>query len=104
MKKITALLRTNFLMLIRQRALLIASLGLAIISMLVFGYLFGSTNSNKTLLGAVDQDHSSIAAQTVSQLHKSDALQLYTAAKAGEQQAPKDGQRDAVIIIPSASA
>ena len=45
MKKITTLLRTNFLMLIRQRALIITSLGLAIISMLVFGYLFGSNNS-----------------------------------------------------------
>ena len=101
MKKITALLRTNFLMLIRQRALLISSLGLAIISMLVFGYLFGSTNSNKTLLGVVDQDHSSISAQIVSQLQKSDALQVYTGANAGEQQALKDGNRDAVIIIPS---
>ena len=40
MTKIITLLRTNFIMLTRQRALIISSLGLAVISMLVFGFLF----------------------------------------------------------------
>ena len=56
MTKIFILLRTNFIMLVRQRALIITSLGLAIISMLVFGFLFGSNSSLKTVLGVVDQD------------------------------------------------
>ncbi len=100
MKNIFTLLRTNFIMLTRQRGLIISSLGLAVISMLVFGYLFGG-GSPKTLLGVVDQDHSAISAQIVSQLQKSDALQVYTGSNDEEQQALKDGHRSAVIIIPS---
>jgi ABC-2 type transport system permease protein len=77
MKKILTLLNTNFIMLTRQRGLIISSLGLAVISMLVFGFIFGGSGSPKTLLGVVDQDHSAISAQIVSQLQQSDALQVY---------------------------
>jgi ABC-2 type transport system permease protein len=101
MKKILVLLRTNFIMLTRQRGLLISSLGLAIISMLVFGFLFGGNGSPRTVLGVVDQDRSAISAQIVSQLQKSDALQVYTGSNDEEQQALRDGQRGAVIIIPA---
>ena len=38
MTNIITLLRTNFTMLIRQRALIISSLGLAVISMLVLAF------------------------------------------------------------------
>ena len=100
MTKIITLLRTNFTMLVRQRALIISSLGLAIISMLVFGFLFGGDGSTKTVIGVVDQDHSSISAQVVSQLQKSDALKIYTGTYDEEQQALANGQRDAVIVIP----
>ncbi len=100
MKKILTLLYTNFIMLTRQRGLIISSLGLAIISMLVFGFLFGGSGSPKTLLGVVDQDHSAISAQIVHQLQKSDALRVYTGSSDEEQQALKDGHRNAVIIIP----
>lgn len=100
MKKILTLLYTNFIMLTRQRGLIISSLGLAIISMLVFGLLFGGSGSPKTLLGVVDQDHSAISAQIVHQLQKSDALQVYTGSSDEEQRALKDGHRNAVIIIP----
>ncbi len=101
MNRILTLLRTNFTMLTRQRGLIISSLGLAIISMLIFGFLFGGNGSTKTVIGVVDQDHSTISAQIVSQLQKSDALKIYTGQSNEEQQAMKDGQRDAVIIIPS---
>jgi ABC-2 type transport system permease protein len=101
MAKIIILLRTNFIMLMRQRALIISSLGLAVISMLVFGFLFGGNGSSKTRLGIVDQDHSSIAGQVVSQLQRSDALQIFTGANDEEQQALKDGNRDAVLLIPA---
>src|SRR6266487_5176509 len=99
MTKIITLLRTNFTMLIRQRALIITSLGLAIISMLVFGFLFGSNSSPKTVLGVANQDHSGISAQVLSQLQKSDALKIYTGTSDEEQQALKDGQRDAVFAF-----
>jgi ABC-2 type transport system permease protein len=101
MTNIITLVRTNFTMLIRQRALIISSLGLAIISMLVFGFLFGSNSSPKTVLGVVDQDHSATSAQILSQFQKSDALNIYTGTFNQEQQALKDGQRDGVIVIPA---
>jgi len=101
MTKIVTLLRTNFIMLIRNRALIISSLGLAIISMLVFGFLFGGSGSAKTALGVVDQDHSSISAQLVSQLQKSNSLQVYTGTYSEEQQALANGRRAAIIVVPS---
>src|SRR5262245_45669965 len=95
------LLQTNFTMLIRQRALIISSLGLAVVSMLVFGFLFSGNSSLRTRLGVIDQDHASISAQVVSQLQKSDALNIYTGTYDIEQQALKDGQRNAMIVIPA---
>jgi len=99
--KIFALLRTNFIMLIRQRSLILTSLGLAVISMLVFGFLFGGNNVSKTRLGVVDQDSTSISAQIVQQLRQSNALQVFTGSSSEEQQALKDGDRDAVIVMPA---
>lgn len=101
MTKIITLLRTNFIMLTRQRALIISSLGLAVISMLVFGFLFGGNGSVKTRIGVVDQDHSNISGQVVSQLQKSNSLQVYTGTYSEEQQALTNGYRDAVIVVPS---
>jgi ABC-2 type transport system permease protein len=86
-------------MLLRQRALLISTLGLAVISMLVFGFLFSGNGATKTVLGVVDQDHSSPAKQVVTQLQQSSSLQVYTGSYTEEQQALQNGQRDAVIII-----
>ncbi len=99
--KIFALLRTNFIMLTRQRSLILTSLGLAVISMLVFGFLFGGNNASKTRLGVVDQDSTSISAQIVQQLRQSNALQVFTGSSSEERQALKDGDRDAVIIMPA---
>src|SRR6266481_8446959 len=101
MTKIITLLRTNFIMLTRQRALIISSLGLAVISMLVFGFLFGGNGSVKTRIGVVDQDHSGISAQVASQLQKSNSLQVYTGTYSEEQQALTNGYRDAVIVVPA---
>jgi ABC-2 type transport system permease protein len=101
MTKIITLLRTNFIMLTRQRALIISSLGLAVISMLVFGFLFGGNGSVKIRIGVVDQDHSGISAQVASQLQKSNSLQVYTGTYGEEQQALTNGYRDAVIVVPA---
>lgn len=99
--RIMTLLRTNFIMLTRQRELILTSLGLAVVSMLVFGFLFGSNSASKTRLGVVDQDHTPVSAQIVSQLQKSDALQVFSGSSDEEQQALKDGQRDAVVVMPA---
>jgi ABC-2 type transport system permease protein len=99
--RIVTLLRMNFVMLTRQRSLILTSLGLAVISMLVFGFLFGGSGSVKTRLGVVDQDHTAISAQIVSQLQQSNALQVFTGGNNEEQQALKDGNRDAMVVIPA---
>src|SRR5260221_13131697 len=101
MTKIITLLRTNFIMLTRQRALIISSLGLAVISMLVFGFLFGGNGSVKTRIGVVDQDHSSISAQVASQLQKSNSLQAYTGTYTEEHQTLTNAYPDAVTVEPA---
>jgi hypothetical protein len=72
-----SLIRANFLMVIRQRSLIISSLGLAVISVLVFGFLFGNNGASKTQLGVVDLDHSSASTQMVSQLQQNDSFTVY---------------------------
>jgi ABC-2 type transport system permease protein len=96
-----SLVRANFLMVIRQRSLIISSLGLAVISVLVFGFLFGNNGASKTQLGVVDLDRSSASTQVVSQLQHNDSFTVYTGSADAEQQALKDGNRDAVLIIPA---
>jgi ABC-2 type transport system permease protein len=99
MSTFLSLVQTNFMMVIRQRSLIISSLGLAVISVLVFGFLFGNNGASKTQLGVVDEDHSQVSAQMVSQLQKNDSFTVYTGSENEEQQALKDGNRDAVLII-----
>jgi ABC-2 type transport system permease protein len=101
MSTFLALVRANFVMVLRQRAVIISSLGLAVISVLVFGFLFGNNGASKTQLGVIDEDHSQVSAQVVSQLQKNDSFAVYTGSEADEQQALKDGNRDAVLIIPA---
>ena len=96
-----SLVRANFLMVIRQRSLLITTLGLSVISVLVFGFLFGGNGNLKTRLGVVDEDHSQISGQVVGQLQKTDSLQVSLGSASEEQQALTDGNRDAVLIIPA---
>ncbi len=94
--------RANFVMVLRQRSLIISSLGLAVVSVLVFGYLFGDGGAAKIQLGVVDQDHSAVSAQILSELQKQNtSLALYTGTNEAEQQALKDGKRDAVLVIPA---
>ena len=96
-----SLVRANFIMVIRQRSLIISSLGLAVVSVLVFGFLFGDSGGAKTQLGVVDADHSDTSAQVVSQLQKNESFSVYTGSADDEQQALKDGNRDAILIIPA---
>ncbi len=94
-----SLVRANFVMVLRQRAVIISSLGLSVISVLVFGFLFGDNGAARTQLGVVDQDRSSVSAQFVSQLEKNSSLHVSTGNQSEEEQALTDGNRDAVIIM-----
>jgi ABC-2 type transport system permease protein len=99
MKAFLALLAAGLTMLRRNRTLLISSMGLALISIFVFGWLFGSGGSTKLRLGVVDQDGSPLASQMVTQLQRSDSLDVTTGSRDGEVQALRDGHRDAVIVL-----
>lgn len=101
MKAFLALVAAGVTMLRRDRALLISSVGLALISIFVFGWLFGSSGSPKLRLGIVSQDSSPIAAQMVAQLQRSDSLKVTAGSRDAEVQALRDGHRDAVIVLQS---
>lgn len=101
MNMLIILIRTNVRMLMRQRTLTITSLGLAVLSILIFGALFDSNQSTTTTIGVVNEDHSAISQQITSQLQKSAALSITTGNFNDEQQALLNGHRDAIIVMPA---
>lgn len=100
MKAFVALVSAGLTMLRRNRTLLISSVGLALISIFVFGWLFGSGGSPKLRLGVVNQDDSSLAARMVTQLQQTNSLTVTTGSRDAQVQALRDGHRDAVIVLP----
>ncbi len=99
MNAFVTLLWSSVKMLVRNRTLLITSLGLAVISMLVFGWLFGANGASRLALGVVNEDAAPTAQQFVAQLKQSPSLIVYTGAQDAEVQALRDGHRDAVIVL-----
>ena len=98
-KSFGAMLRASLTMLRRNRLLVITSLGLALISIFVFGWLFGSDGSAQLRLGLVDEDHTSVSVQLTSQLRANDSLRLHTGSQSAEVAALRAGNRDAVLVI-----
>src|SRR5215813_10851911 len=86
-------------MLVRNRGLLITSLGLALISIFVFGWLFGSGGTARLALGVVNDDASPAGRQVLAQLAASQSLVVTTGTQEAELQALRGGQRDAVIVL-----
>jgi len=101
MKAFIALVRAGVVMLRRNRTLLITSLGLALISIFVFGWLFGGGGTPKLQLGVVNDDTSPLGAQVVTQLQHSDSLQVFTGTQTEEVQSLRDGNRNAVLVLPA---
>ncbi|MFI5272021.1 MAG: ABC transporter permease, partial [Ktedonobacterales bacterium] len=99
MKSFAMLLRASVTMLRRDRVLLISSLGLAVISIFVFGWLFGGNGSVKLALGVVNQDTSPAATALVTQLRHSGSLTVTQGSQADELRALRDGNRNAVIVL-----
>jgi ABC-2 type transport system permease protein len=98
-KSFAAMLLASVTMLRRNRVLLVTSLGLALISIFVFGWLFGSNGSPKLRLGVVDQDDSTLSTQLTSQLGASSSISLATGTQDAELAALRAGNRDAVLVI-----
>lgn len=101
MKAFRALLAASVTMLRRNRVLLITSLGLALLSIFVFGWLFGSGGTPKLELGVVDLDASPLSQQMTEGLRKSDSLRVFSGDQPEELQALRDGHRNAVIVLAS---
>ncbi|HEX6540515.1 MAG TPA: ABC transporter permease [Ktedonobacterales bacterium] len=99
MKAFRALFAASVTMLRRNRVLLITSLGLALLSIFVFGWLFGSSGTPKLELGVVDYDASPLSQQMTQRLQASDSLQVFRGTQAEELQALRDGHRNAVIVL-----
>lgn len=89
----------QFKMLLRNKLLLVGSLGVAIISMLIFGLVFGSNTVRPLTIGLVDLDKSQVSQQIVATMKKDVGLAITE----GEQQTlldnMKKGDYDAVVVI-----
>lgn len=101
MKAFRTLFVASVTMLRRNRVLLITSLGLALLSIFVFGWLFGSGGTPKLQLGVVDRDTSPLSQQMTQGLRASDSLRVFSGTRAEELQALRDGHRNAVIVLES---
>lgn len=104
MKTFAALFSGGLKILRRNRVLLITSLGLALISIFVFGWLFGGTGNQKLSLGIADQDRSAATTQLIADLKKNASLDVKTGAQSDELKQLRDGNRNAVIVLPSGFA
>ncbi len=100
MKTFTQLLISNVLILVRNRALVLSSLGLGLVSILVFGWLFGGNGSIKVQLGLVNSDSSAAAAQMIGQLQKNEALSIHLGTQSKEMTDLKNSNLDAVLVMP----
>ena len=100
MKPFSAMLVAGVKILRRNRVLLITSLGLALISIFVFGWLFGGSGNQKLALGVADQDGSPATAQLVAQLRQNGSLDVSTGTRSEELQQLRNGNRNAVLVLP----
>ncbi|HEX6123192.1 MAG TPA: ABC transporter permease [Ktedonobacterales bacterium] len=99
MKAFIAMLGAGVRMLRRDRTLLLVSLGLPLISIFVFGWLFGSPGAQTLRLGVVDQDHSATSGQLVRQLNDTPSLTVTEGTQDAELRALRDGDRGSVLVL-----
>src|SRR5579884_2657305 len=94
------MLAASLMMLRRNQALIISSLGLGIISIVVFGWLFGSSGNFTLQLGIVDADVSPISAQLLASLQHNPSLAIHVGEQTSELADLRAGHRDAVLVLP----
>ncbi|MBI2862838.1 MAG: ABC transporter permease [Chloroflexi bacterium] len=86
-------------MLVRDRTYLVASFGIAFISMVIFGLLFGSESTSPFALGLVDEDGTVASQGVVRALGSSEALQVTEGNREEEMASLRRGDRRAVLVI-----
>jgi ABC-2 type transport system permease protein len=99
MKVFLRMVRLQFKMLLRNRALMISSLGLAVVSMLIFGLLFSNDNNRPLAVGLTDLDKSPASAQVTAALEKSQAIKVTTGDQTELVNDLKQGQYAAVVVL-----
>ncbi len=99
MKSFVTTLSVSVKMLRRNRMYIITTLGLALISIFAFGWLFGQSNSYTLNLGVVNQDNSVISQSIVGGLQKNAALHVSTGTYAQEYALFQKGSLDAMLVI-----
>ena len=99
LRSLTVLTIMQTRMLLRNRITLITSLGLGLISMLLFGSLFGSGGTDLLRLGIVDEDRQQASVQIIESLKTLEALDITEGERDAELQALAAGERRAVLVI-----
>ncbi len=99
MKILLKLTLLQFKMLLRNKALLVSSIGLAVVSMLIFGSLFGNSNARPLAVGVVDLDKSPTSLAVVAALKANPALSISERELNGLVEALKNGKQSAVVVI-----
>lgn len=108
MRPILTVTRGVFLALIRDRGAVIGTLGIALISMLLFGWLFGGGGSTQLRLGLADEDGMVETRTVVSGFLGVESgdqrLQLVEGGRAELLEQLQHGRLDAVIVFPAGFA
>jgi ABC-2 type transport system permease protein len=99
MRTFSAMVVAAVKMQLRNRLFLVTSLGIALLSILVFGWLLGGSGGLKLSLAVVNQDTSPVGGQLLRQLQQSDALQVQAESQSAALAELSAGHRDAVIVI-----
>jgi ABC-2 type transport system permease protein len=97
--KIWQLTVSQIKMLARDRMQVIASLGIALISMILFGLLFGPSESVRFNLGIVDEDRSAASRQIREALANSQALAVKEGTRQEELNYLQRGELRAVLVM-----
>ncbi len=99
MKTLLRMTQLQFKMLLRNRALLVSSLGLAVVSMLIFGTLFGDNASRALAVGVVDLDKSPLSQQVVAAMKQNEGLSVTEGDQSALLDELKNDKRAAVVVL-----
>src|SRR5438067_10276836 len=95
------LVEAQIKLLLRNRLALVGSLGLAVVSMLIFGSLLGGTGAPPLAICVVDADGSPASAQLAAAFRASDAISDARCVAGDEMDQLRQGRLAAVVALPA---
>jgi ABC-2 type transport system permease protein len=99
MKTLIGMTMFQFQMLLRNKELIIASLGLAVVSMLIFGYVFGTPGTPALRVGIADNDKSAVSSQIVGAMKNDKSFVITEGSQTELVQQMKDGKLSGVVVV-----